>query len=214
MRIAVLGGGGNLGGALAKRWARHGHEVIIGSRDPNRVKPYADEIGATPKTNADAAAAGEIVVITVPYANQKAILDEIAPHVDGKIVVDTTVPLVPPRVMRVQLPAEGSAAAITQAKLGDKARVVAAFHNVAAHKLAEDKPVACDVFVFGDDRAARATVITLAEDAGLRGLHAGALVNSASAEALTSVLIFLNKTYQVDGAGIQITGELVPPTEG
>jgi predicted dinucleotide-binding enzyme len=68
--------------------------------------------------------------------------------------------------------------------------------------------------VFGDDRAARATVIGLAEDAGLRGLHAGALVNSASAEALTSVLIFLNKTYQVDGAGIQITGELVPPTEG
>src|SRR5262245_52404662 len=124
MRLAVLGGGGNLGGALAKRWAKHGHEVIIGSRDPNRVKPYADEIGATPKTNADAAAAGEIVVITVPYANQKAILDEIAPHVDGKIVVDTTVPLVPPKVMRVQLPEEGSAAAIAQARLGDKARVV------------------------------------------------------------------------------------------
>jgi NADPH-dependent F420 reductase len=214
MRIAVLGGGGNLGGALARRWARAGHEVIIGSRDPTRVQPYADSIGATAMTNADAAAAGEIVVVTVPYANQAAILDEIAPHVAGKIVVDTTVPLVPPKVMRVQLPAEGSAAMITQARLGDAARIVAAFHNVAAHKLAEDAPVACDVLVFGDDRAARASVIGLAEDAGLRGLHAGALVNSAAAEALTSVLIFLNKTYQVDGAGIQITGQLVPPTEG
>ena len=181
MRIAVLGGGGNLGGALAKRWAKAGHEVIIGSRDPARVKPYADEIGATAKTNADAAAAGEIVVITVPYANQTAILDEVVAHVAGKIVVDTTVPLVPPKVMRVQLPAEGAAAMITQARLGDTARIVSAFHNVAAHKLAEDKPVACDVLVFGDDRTARTTVIGLAGDAGLRGLHSGALANSAAA---------------------------------
>jgi NADPH-dependent F420 reductase len=214
MRIAVLGGSGNLGGALAARWTKFGHDVIIGSRDPNRVASIAAEMGARAMTNADAAEAAEIVVVTVPYANQAATLDQIAPHVAGKIVVDTTVPLVPPKVMRVQLPPEGAAALITEKKLGGTARIVAAFHNVAAHKLAEDAPVACDVLVFGDDKAARAVVIGLAEDAGLRGLHAGALVNSGAAEALTSILIFLNKTYQVDGAGIQITGKLVPPTEG
>ena len=71
--------------------------------------------------------------------------------------------------------------------------------------------VACDVLVFGDDKAARATVVGLVRDCGLRGLHGGALVNSAAAEALTSILIFLNKTYAVDGAGIQITGDLTEP---
>ncbi|MCE3284149.1 MAG: F420-dependent reductase, partial [Steroidobacteraceae bacterium] len=132
----------------------------------------------------------------------------------GKIVVDTTVPLVPPRVMRVQLPPEDSAAAIAQAVLGADVKVVSAFHNVAAHKLAADRPVECDVLVFGDDKGAREAVIGLVEQCGLRGLHAGALVNSTAAEALTSVLIFLNKTYAVDGAGVRITGTLVPPAPG
>lgn len=136
---------------------------------------------------------------------------QIAPHVAGKIVVDTTVPLMPPRVMRVQLPAEGSAAVRAQGILGEAVKVVSAFHNVAAHKLATDEEVACDVLVFGDDKAARAQVIGLVQDCGLRGIHAGALVNSAAAEAFTSLLIFINKTYSVDGAGVRITGTLVEP---
>jgi NADPH-dependent F420 reductase len=131
--------------------------------------------------------------------------------VAGKIVVDTTVPLVPPKVMRVQLPPEGSAAVRAQRLLGGGVTVVSAFHNVAAHKLATDEDIDCDVLVFGDDKAARAKVVSLANQAGLRGLHGGMLANSAAAEALTSVLIFINKTYSVDGAGIRITGKLVEP---
>jgi NADPH-dependent F420 reductase len=113
--------------------------------------------------------------------------------------------------MRVQLPPEGSAAVRAQKLLGDGVRVVSAFHNVAAHKLALESPVDCDVLVFGDDKAAREVAIRLVEACGLRGLHAGVLANSAAAEALTSILIFLNKNYAVDGAGLRITGAMTPP---
>ena len=197
--IAVIGGSGKLGGALAGRWAKAGLNVIIGSR------------AGTP--NAQAAAMADIVVVTVPFGAQAETLADIAPHVAGKVVIDTTVPLMPPKVMRVQLPPEGSAAMCAKALLGDGVTVISAFHSVAAHKLATDQPVDCDALVFGDDKAARRIGVALAEAAGLRGLHGGALVNSAAGEALTSVLIFLNKTYQVDGAGIRITGRLIDPVD-
>jgi NADPH-dependent F420 reductase len=164
--------------------------------------------------NAEAAAAASIIIVTVPFASQETTLAEIAAGCRGKIVVDTTVPLMPPKVMRVQLPLEGSAAVRAQKLLGEGVTVVSAFHNVAAHKLATDAIVECDVLVFGDERAAREQVLRLVAQCGLRGLHGGALVNSAAAEALTSVLIFLNKTYAVDGAGVRITGQLTPPAAG
>jgi NADPH-dependent F420 reductase len=141
----------------------------------------------------------------VPWANHAAILDEIAPHVAGKLVVDTTVPLVPPRVARVQMPPEGSAALAAQKRLGTGVRVVSAFHNVAAHKLQKDEAIDCDVLIFGDDPKDREAVLELAKAAGLRGIHAGPLANSVAGEALTSVLIGINRTYKVDGAGIRIT---------
>jgi 8-hydroxy-5-deazaflavin:NADPH oxidoreductase len=197
--IAVIGGSGKLGSALAGRWVKAGLTVIIGSRS------------GTP--NAEAARQADVIVVTVPFAAQAETLADIAPHVAGKIVIDTTVPLMPPKVMRVQLPDEGSAAVRAQKLLGDGVTMISAFHNVAAHKLATDAHVECDVLVFGDDKAARGVGIALGEAAGLRGLHGGALVNSAAAEALTSVLIFLNKTYQVDGAGIKITGTLIHPAD-
>jgi NADPH-dependent F420 reductase len=145
-------------------------------------------------------------VVAVPYASQEATLAEIRDVVAGKLVVDTTVPLVPPRVMRVQLPAEGSAALRAQALLGPEVVLVTAFHNVAAHKLATGESVDCDVLVFGEQREARERVVELARAAGLRGIHAGSLANSAAAEALTSILIFVNKHYAVDGAGLRLTG--------
>src|SRR5262249_46360886 len=127
---------------------------------------------------------------------------------------DTTVPLMPPKVMRVQLPAAGSAAMEARARLGEGVRLVSGFHNVAAHKLATDEDVDCDVLVFSDDVEARSAVVALAGDMSLRGLAGGALVNSAAAEALTSVLIFMNKTYQADGAGIRFTGlKTAPPAK-
>lgn len=211
-KIAIIGGTGHLGSALAWRLARAEREVIIGSRTQESAAAKAAELGhgLTGMANAAAAAAADLVIVTVPFAAQAATLEDIKPHVAGKIVVDTTVPLVPPKVMRVQLPPEGSAAAKAAAILGDEVRVVSAFHNVAAHKLAQDVDVACDILVFGDDKAARAEVVALADAIGLRGVHAGALVNAAAAEAMTSLLIFINKNYQVDGAGIRITGDLKP----
>ena len=210
--IAIVGGTGNLGSALAWRLARAGHAVVIGSRSASSAEARAAELGhgLTGMANGDAAAAGEIVFVTVPFAAQAVTLGEIAQFVAGKIVVETTVPLIPPKVMRVQLPSEGSAAARAQAILGEGVRLVAGFHNVAAHKLAQDIEVDCDILVFGDDKTARAEVVALADSIGLRGIHGGALVNSAAAEAMTSLLIFINKTYRVDGAGIRITGELQP----
>ena len=214
--VAVIGGTGNLGAALAKRLAAAGRRVLIGSRDAERARAAAAQLGASlgAGTNAEVAAAADVVIVAVPFASQRTTLQDIAPHVAGKIVVDTTVPLVPPKVMRVQLPPEGSAALIAQQVLGPSVRVVSAFHNVAAHKLATDEKVECDVLVFGDDRKARDVVVALADACGLRGVHAGALANSVAAESLTSIIIFINKTYAVDGAGVRITGQLVPPAAG
>jgi len=218
--IALIGGTGALGAAIARRLAKAGESVILGSRDPAKAAAAALALQAETGRpvqglgNAEAAAAASIIIFTVPFASQETTLAEIASGCRGKIVVDTTVPLMPPKVMRVQLPLEGSAAVRAQKLLGEGVTVVSAFHNVAAHKLATDAIVECDVLVFGDERAAREQVLRLVAQCGLRGLHGGALVNSAAAEALTSVLIFLNKTYAVDGAGVRITGQLTPPAAG
>jgi NADPH-dependent F420 reductase len=213
--IAIVGGTGKLGAAMARRLARAGRRVIIGSRASESAEKAAAELGhgAVGLANAAAAAAGDIVIVTVPFSAQEATLADIAPHVGGKIVVDTTVPLMPPKVMRVQLPPEGSAAQRAQKILGEGATLVSAFHNVAAHKLATDADIACDVLVFGDDKDARSKIVALAGEMGLRGLHGGALANAAASEAMTSVLIFINKTYHVDGAGLMITGPLAQSGE-
>jgi hypothetical protein len=211
--LAIIGGTGTLGSGLARRWAAAGHEVIIGSRSAGKAEAAAQTLASAVAgarlrgaANADAAAAAEVVVLAVPWANHAAILDEIAPHVASKIVVDATVPLVPPKVALAQLPAQGSAAMATRLRLGEGARVVAAFHNIAAAKLRADVPINCDVLVFGDAAEDRAAVIALVEAAGLNGIHAGPLANAVAAEALTSVLIGINRHYKVPGAGIRITG--------
>lgn len=212
--VAILGGTGKLGGGLALRWALAGVPVVIGSRDAARASAAAEAIAVrapdatlTGLANRAAAEAGEIVVLAVPYEAHAATLAEIAPAVAGKIVVDATVPLAPPRVSRVQLP-EGRAAALeAQAALGEGVRVVAAFQNVAAAHVAEPgHEIACDVLVCGDDRAARAAVIGLAARAGMRALHAGPLANAVAVEALTPLLIWINRDRKVSGAGIRITG--------
>lgn len=209
-KIAVIGGTGDLGSSIARRLLAAGCDVVLGSRDAARAQTIAATLGgsgaASGTTNREAAGGAAIVIVTVPFASQAAMLADIAPVVQGKLVIDTTVPLQPPKVMRVQLPAEGSAALIAQRVLGPGVTLCTAFHNVAAHKLATDAQVDCDVLVFGDDKAARERVVQLIGWCGLRGLHGGALANSAAAEALTSVLIFMNKHYAVDGAGLRITG--------
>ena len=211
--LAIIGGTGALGSGLAMRWAQAGYAVVLGSRSREKAESAARDItpgNGAPRVrgedNAGAARAGDIVVVAVPYSNHDAILDEIREAVAGKIVVDAVVPLVPPKVSLVQLPPEGSAAQSAQNRLGDRARVVSAFHNVAAAKLQGGGAVDCDVLVFGNDRAARDAVVILAEAIGTRGIDGGALANSVVGEALTAVLIGINRRYKVAGAGIRITG--------
>lgn len=206
MNIGVIGGTGQLGKATAKRLAAAGHAVTIGSRSVQSAQDVAAEIGASGSaTYADAASDKDIVIVAVPFAAQAEALAAIGDTIGEAIVVDTTVPLVPPKAMRVQLPEAGSAAMAARSLLGPDVRLVSAFHNVAAHKLITDEPVGCDVLVFGDEVDARNTVIGLVEDMRMRGLSGGALTNSAAAEALTSVLIYMNRTYGADGAGIRFT---------
>ena len=211
--IAVVGGTGHLGNAIAKRLVRFGHDVAIGSRSSESAEKAAKELGPDVRfgANADIVAGAEFVIVTVPYSAQAGTLAEIKHRVGGAIVVDTTVPLVPPKVMRVQLPEAGSAAMEARGHLGDDVRLVTAFHNVAAHRLATGEDVDCDVLVFGDDIEARKATVELICGIGMRGLAGGALVNSAAAEALTSLLIFMNKTYSADGAGIRFTGLTTAP---
>ncbi len=205
--IAVLGGTGAEGSGLAARWARAGYRVLVGSRDAARAAEAASAFGAEGMDNAAAASACDIAVLTVPYAAQRPTLEALRDALQGKILIDVTVPLVPPKVMRVQMPPEGSAAKIAQAVLGDGVRVVSAFQNVSAEHLADgEHAIDCDVLIAGDDPAARAEAVALADAAGLRGIEAGPLDNAAAAEALTSLLIWMNRRYKSAGTGIRITG--------
>jgi len=204
--IAVLGGTGAEGSGLAARWAAAGYRVLVGSRSEERAVEFAAEIGAEGMDNAAAAAACDIAVLTVPYQAQRATLTALREPLQGKILVDVTVPLVPPKVMRVQLPEEGCAAQIAQAVLGEGVRVVSAFQNVSAGHLNDpDHEIDCDVLVTGDDPAARGEVVKLAEAVGLTAIEAGPLDNAVAAEALTSLLIWINRKYRSPGAGIRIT---------
>jgi NADPH-dependent F420 reductase len=211
--IAVIGGTGELGGGLALRWAKAGLAVIIGSRDAGRAQEAADRINqmagndlARGMDNQAAAEAGDIVVLSVKFSHHRDTLAQLKPALKGKIVIDTTVPLVPPKVARVQLPAEGSAAVIAQQILGEDSTVVSAFQNVSAASLKADAEIMSDVLVTSDNADARQKVVELAEVAGFTAWHAGPLANSAATEALTSLLIFMNKKYRSDHTGIAITG--------
>ncbi len=215
--LAILGGTGDLGTGLARRWAQAGYQVIIGSRTQEKAEAaVADlrevmaergvsEVGVRAMENLAAAEAADIVTLTVPFSHQASTLELVKPALQGKILIDVTVPLVPPKVARVQLPAQGSAGQIAQELLGEEVNVVSAFQNVAAAHLQEGHGLECDVLVCGNKKAAREEVIKLVEAAGMRGFHAGMINNAAAAEALTSVLITINKQYGCH-AGIKISG--------
>lgn len=212
--IAVLGGTGKEGSGLAMRWAHAGHRIILGTRSPEKGQAVAAELNGklgadrvSSTDNLSAAKAADIVVLTVPYAAQQATAGEVKAALAGKILVDVTVPLVPPKVSRVQLPEGGSAVEALQRLLGEEVKVVSAFQNVSAHHLMDlDHQMECDVLVCGDDAEAVDRVIALAQDAGMNAFAAGPLANSVVAEGLTSVLIAINRKYKVPAAGIRITG--------
>lgn len=215
--LAVIGGTGEEGSGLALRWAADGYSVLIGSRSRERAVAAAAELRSMlpPElpariggdSNAGAAAAADVIVLSVPYSSQTGILEQIRAGCQGKTVVSVVVPLKPPRVSRVWRPKGGSAAEEAQALLGEEARVVAAFQNISATHLKElDHTVDCDILVTGDDKEAKQTAIELARAAGMRGIDAGPLLNSSVSEGLTAVLIGINIRNKVKGSGIRITG--------
>jgi len=215
MTVAVLGGTGKEGSGLALRWARSGYRVVIGSREAERAAAKADELNEqlgdsviVGTSNVDAAAQADLVVLSVPYAAHQAILESVKDAVQGKILVDVTVPLLPPNIRTVNVP-EGKAAVLeAQALLGEGVRVVAAFQNISFNHLKNlEHAIDSDVLVCGDDADAKQEVARLVEAIdGMRAIDAGPLANAVAAEALTPVLMYINKRYKSPGAGIRITG--------
>lgn len=215
MRIGIVGGTGKEGVGLGLRWAQAGHEVIIGSRDPERARAKAAELAAAAPgrrvqgmSNRDAAAAAEVVVLTLPATGLQATLPELREACRGKIVVSTVVPLTfEGGSPRFTPPAAGSAAQDAHALLGGEARVVAAFHHIAAHELAATAhAIDSDLLLCGDDAAAKHQVAALAESLGLRSIDVGALSNAGPLEGITAVLATINRRYKVKNSGIRITG--------
>ena len=213
--VAILGGTGNEGPGLARRWAKSGqYKVIIGSRQAEKAGRVAAELNELlgedlieGLVNEEAAKAANLCVLTVPYSAQAPTLASLREVLQGKILVDVTVPLKPPKVSHVNVPPGGSAGLEAQAVLGDGVRVVSAFQNVGFAHLDDDHDrIECDVLVCGNDKEAKAEAIALAQAAGMRGIDAGPLKNSVVVEGLTSVLIGINIRHKVKGAGIKITG--------
>lgn len=212
--IAVLGGTGKEGKGLAYRWAKAGYKVIIGSRAAEKAQAAAAELSERLGGNAaiegmenlPAAQKADIVVLTVPYAAHRETLLAVREALQGKILIDVTVPLVPPKVTRVQMPPAGSAAQEAVEILGEGTQVVDAFQNISYEHLMHDGEVPCDVLVTGTSKAAREQALKLVEAAGLTGWDAGPIENSVVVEGLTSILIHINKQYGTNHAGIRITG--------
>lgn len=223
MRIGIVGGTGREGKGLGLRWARAGHEVALGSRDEERARARADELragvhaGGLPQTPGGGSITGgsnewavkdaAVVVLSVPYGAHAETLKALAPHLAGKVVIDITVPLRPPKVHQVHLP-EGQAAALeAQAILGAGTPLVAALHHVSSAHLGDaDHGVDCDVLVCSDDKAALDLALGLIAELGVRAFDAGPLRNAIALESLTPVLLHMGKRYGSPGLGIRITG--------
>jgi hypothetical protein len=215
LTVAVIGGTGKEGSGLAMRWVRSGYHVVIGSRSAEKAKVQAAALNDTIKEtglitgtdNVTAAHQADLIVLAVPYAAQREILESIRPAIRGKILVSVVAPVQAERPSQVKMPAAGSAGLEAQQQLGSDARVVIAFQNVSAALLADpDQTIACDVLVCGDDAEAKLAAMRLAEAAGMVAYDAGSLPNSCVVEGLTSILYGINRRYHSTQAGIQITG--------
>jgi NADPH-dependent F420 reductase len=212
--IAIAGGTGKEGKGLAYRWAKAGYRLIIGSRVLEKALSAADDLNQLIKggvkvegmVNQDAAKLADLVVITVPFSAHIPTLEGLKEELKGKILIDVSVPLVPPKVTKVQMPPAGSAALEARQVLGEEVRIVSAFQNISYEHLLNDEEITCDVLITGTDKEARGIVVKLVEEAGMVGWDAGPLENSVVQEGLTSILIGINKQFGVQSAGIKITG--------
>jgi NADPH-dependent F420 reductase len=214
MRIAIVGGTGKEGSGLGLRWAMAGHEIVIGSRDPARARAKAAELAArapaarvSGMSNADAVKAAEVVALALPANGLQTTLPDVTDACRGKIVISTVVPLTFGGGRLFTPPAQGSSAEEAQELLGPDARVIAAFHHIAAHELqAGDHPIECDLLHCGGDAEAKKLVAELGASIGLRAVDAGPLSNAGAVEGITAVLATINRRYKLKNSGIKITG--------
>ena len=214
MKIAILGGTGNEGFGLGFRWATAGHEIIIGSRLTEkganaavRMLELVPDGNIKGTNNLEATEAAELVVLSVPYEAQAATLEVVKPALDGKLLVTVVAPTGEKKSRVRLLPSGLSAAEEAQQQIGEVTRVIAAFQNIGAHHLLDpDHSMDCDVLVCGDKGDDKKIAIGLCDDAGMRGVNAGALQNARAVEGMTSVLVAINIIHKVRSAGIRITG--------
>lgn len=213
MKIAILGGTGEQGPGLALRWALAGDDVIIGSRQKEKGERVAAELNAElgrdllrGTDNAAAAAAADVVFITVPYSAHVKTLETVREQVQGKIFVDVSVPLDPDNARRVVMPEAGSATEEAKQILGDGVQVVCALQNISAHLLRDvNATIDCDVLLCGD-KDARPVVAALVRKLGINPIDVGPLAAASLIEPITALLIRLNIKNKVHSAGIRITG--------
>lgn len=213
LSVAIIGGTGKQGTALAARFAKAGVPIILGSRDAARGADAANALNArlhlqnvSGTSNRDAAKQGDIVLLSVPYDGMQPILEDLRDAVENKIVINIASSLDPEKKTRAKIPVEGSITSQVQNFFGERARVVAAFQNISPEKLeSEDATIDSDVLVCGGDKDAREQVIALCKQAGIDAFDVGVLANAVAVETLTAVLIAVNVKYKVKGAGIRLT---------
>ncbi len=212
--LAIIGGTGKEGNALARRFAQAGVRVLIGSRDAAKAQAAAQDlntrIGAARVegyTNREAAERAEVLLLSVPYAGMQPILADVRAAAQNKIVINIAASLDPEKKSRAKPPAAGSVTAEVQQFFGDATRVVCAFQNISPEKLESvEEKIDSDVLVCGADKDTRAQVIELIRRIGVDAFDAGMLANAVAVEALTAALIAINLRYKTKGAGIRIVG--------
>lgn len=210
LKVAIVGGTGNLGSALALRLGAPGVKIIIGSRDAEKAKHAVETL--KPKlragelvgaTNREAVTDADFVVIAVPYEGHAQMVSDLKGQLAGKIVIDTVVPL---RKIQPFVPPAGSALQEAQQIIGDEAPVIGALHNISAVDLGDvDAPLG-DVLVCGDNPDAKARVMEVIERIGATAYDGGSAACAYVIEGLTGVIIHLNRKYKSKHGSIKIAG--------
>ena len=209
-KVAIVGGTGNLGSALALRLGAPGVKIIIGSRDAEKAKKAVEALKPklrageiTGTTNREAVKDADFVVIAVPYEGHQQMVSDLKGQLAGKIVIDTVVPL---NKVRPFVPPAGSALQEAQQILGDEAAVIGALHNISAVDLGDVESPLGDVLVCGDNAEAKQKVMEIIQRIGATAYDGGSATNAYVIEGLTGVIIHLNRKYKSKHGAIRITG--------
>jgi NADPH-dependent F420 reductase len=210
LSVAIVGGTGNLGGALALRLGAPGVKILIGSRDAEKAKKAVETLRPNLRageivgmTNRDAVQGAQFVVIAVPYEGHAQMVGDLKGQLAGKIVIDTVVPL---NKVKPFVPAAGSALQEAQQILGAETQVIGALHNISAVDLGDvDSPLG-DVLVCGDNSEAKQKVMEIIRRIGATAYDGGPASNAYVIEGLTGVIIHLNRKYKSKHGSIKITG--------